>query len=370
MALKKPQVTQVKTDISSITYYIRSVKKFGKTTLFRDVIMAKFGDPTKGLLVGVGEEMGYSLLDNLNATQAESWADLDDLRKWLITQKGKEHDIRMVAFDVVDELIPLAEAEIIRLSIRETGKPCKTFNSAFGGYAEPRKRLMKLLKEYFGSLKKAGITPVAIAHTKVKSIKEKGEDGEGYNQLTSNLSNDYEGIFGDIFDCVLTGYIDRNVEDGQVTSETRKLYFRGTSFVDAGCRFGFDTVPEYIVFDKPNMAKEFIEVLEEGLRKSRTTNKLTVEEFKTQQAEEVAKREEESKEYIEEVAKEVEKEEVQEETSSEPEVNKEDLAKAVVSKFKTATTEKKSKVKEILNGKQVLKADIETLQKALEVLEQ
>ena len=285
MAFKKPQVTQVKTDIQSLSIYLRSVKKFGKTTLFRDLVLEKFGDPTRGLLVGVGAEVGYSILDNLNATQIEDWDDAVELKDWLIEEKGKEHNIEMVAYDVVGELMPMAEDEIIRLSIKETGKPCKSFNSAFGGYGEPRKRLLKLLKEYFAELKKAGIMPFAIAHTKVKSIKEKGDDSEGYNTLTSDLSNDCEGIFGDIFDCVLTGYIDRSVENGKTTSEVRKLYLRGNGFVDAGCRFSNDAVPEYIVFDKPNMAREFINVLEEGLRKSRTTQ-ISKSDFKKEQKKE------------------------------------------------------------------------------------
>lgn len=227
MAFKKPQITEVKTDIQSLSIYLRSVKKFGKSTLFRDLVLEKFGDPTKGLLVGCGAEMGYSILDNLNATQVEDWNDMEDLKDWLIEEKGKEHDIKMVAFDVVGELIPMAEEKIIRMSTKETGKLCKSFNSAFGGFGEPRKRLLKLLKEYFSELKKAGIMPFAISHTKVKSIKEKGDDTEGYNTLTSDLSNDCEGIFGDIFDCVLTGCIDREVKDGKVTAEVRKLYFRG-----------------------------------------------------------------------------------------------------------------------------------------------
>lgn len=286
MAFKKPQVTKVKTDIQSLSIYLRSVKKFGKTTLFRDLVLEKFGDPERGLLVGVGAEVGYSILDNLNATQIEDWDDAEELKDWLIEEKGKEHNIEMVAYDVVGELIPMAEDEIIRLSTKETGKVCKSFNAAFGGYGEPRKRLIKLLKEYFTELKKAGIMPFAIAHTKVKSIKEKGDDSEGYNTLTSDLSNDCEGIFGDIFDCVLTGHIDRSIEDGKVTAETRKLYLRGNGFVDAGCRFSNDAVPEYIVFDKKNMARTFIDVLEDGLKKSRTVN-ISDADFKKEQEKEV-----------------------------------------------------------------------------------
>lgn len=287
MALKKPQIVKVKTDIQSLTIYLRSVKKFGKSTLFRDLILEKYGDAEKGLLVGLGAEVGYSILDNLNATQIENWEDLIDLKEWLIEEKGKEHDIQMIAFDVVDELIPIAENEVIAMSRRD-GKPTKTFNGAYGGYGEPRKKLNEIIKEFFVDLRKAGFGIFAISHTKVKTIKEKGDDSEGYNLLSSNLSNDNEALFGDIFDCVLTGYIDRSLDGKKITNEERRLYLRGNGFVEAGCRFKDGTVPEYIVFDKPDMAKDFIEVLEEGMRLSKT-NPTSKEEFKIEQKQEVEK---------------------------------------------------------------------------------
>ena len=133
MAFKKPTVKRVKTDIQSLSIYLRSVKKFGKSTLFRDIIIEKFGDAEKGLLVGCGAEVGYNILDNLNACQIEEWEDLEDLKEWLIEEKGKEHNIEMVAFDVVSEIIPMAEDQVIANSIRDTCKPCKSFNSAYGG---------------------------------------------------------------------------------------------------------------------------------------------------------------------------------------------------------------------------------------------
>ena len=66
MAFKKPQVNKIIADISNISIYLRSTKKFGKTTLFRDVIMTKYGDPERGLLIACGNEQGYTMLDNLN----------------------------------------------------------------------------------------------------------------------------------------------------------------------------------------------------------------------------------------------------------------------------------------------------------------
>ena len=116
MAWQPPMVNQISADISSLSIYLRSVKKFGKTTLFRDVVIEKYGDPTRGLLVGCGGEIGYSLLDNLNYTQVETYQDLVDLGNWLVTKKGIEHNIEMIAFDTVDELVLICDKETIARS--------------------------------------------------------------------------------------------------------------------------------------------------------------------------------------------------------------------------------------------------------------
>ena len=129
----RPSVKRTKIDMTSLKIYIRGEKKTGKSTLFRDLILEKFGDAKKGLLIGFGAEVGYELLDNLNSVQVENYADFKEFVTWLITQKGKEHDIRMVAFDTVDELLPILEKEVCRLSTIETKKPCKSINSAFSG---------------------------------------------------------------------------------------------------------------------------------------------------------------------------------------------------------------------------------------------
>ena len=284
MAFRKPQVNKIVTDIQSLTIYLRSVRKWGKSTLFKNLILEKYGDPEAGLLVGLGAAAGYSILDNLNVTQCETWKDMKELKKWLINEKGKEHNIKMIAFDVVEELLPMAEQEVIRMSNAE-GKATTTFNGSFGGFGEPRKRLQKLIKDYFVDLRKAGFGIFCIGHTKVKTIKEKGDETEGYNILTSTLSDDYESLFSDIFDCVLTGTIEKTVDSKKITGEERRLYLRGTGYISAGCRFKEDSVPEYIVYEG-NFARTFIDTLEEGLRRSKT-NPVSKEEFKKEQAKEV-----------------------------------------------------------------------------------
>lgn len=285
MAFVKPKINTIKPDIKNVSIYLRSVKKFGKSTLFRDVILEKYGDPSYGLLVEIGMERGDTLLDNVNTTHIDTYKDLMELQKWLIEGKGTEHNIEIVAFDVADEIVPLFDKETIRQhNIENPQKTIKSIKAAMGGYTAGEQYSATLMKNYFDKIKSAGIQVWCIAHSKFKNIRDKANvDNEGYMQLTSNLSAAYEAALGDIFDVVLTGIIDRNIEtigEGDnakryATDSVRKLYFRGTPEIDAGGRFAADTVPEYLVFDKPNMAADFIRVVEEGMEKSKTNFKAT-----------------------------------------------------------------------------------------------
>lgn len=370
MAFKKPSVKQIATDIKELSIYIRTLKKFGKSTLFRDVIIEKYGTPDKGLLVGLGAEMGYNLLDNLNSTHVETYQELIELKKWLIEQKGKEHDIQMIAFDVAEELIPLIEKEVIRLSFIDTKKQCKSINAAYGGYGAGGTKVVELIKDYFLELRKAGFGVWMVGHTKFKTIKEKGSlEEDGYMSLTSNLQGNYESAFGDVFDVTLTGYIDREIEveeeiigegdkqkikkKGRATDEIRKLYFRGNTLIDAGGRFAMGAVPEYLVFDKPNMAKEFIDTVETGMKLSKTgalNNKDVV--VKEPVAEESVTIDEPviEDDIVEDVVT------VEEELTVDVEKNKE-LKSKVAGKYKTSTPEQKAQVKSILGKYDTAKLD-------------
>lgn len=292
-----PVINKISTDIKDLTIYLRSIKKFGKSTLFRDTIIAKYGNPQNGLLAQCGKEKGVKLLDNVNSTRIRNYEDVLELKEYLVNKrffkrdtKGKvikgeytpaDHNIKIVCFDTVDELVPFFEAETIRISnLENPNKKIKTINAAMGGYQEGQKYAANMIKDYLEEIIDAGIGVWSIAHTKFKTIKEKGGlEEDGYQQLTSNLVSAYEAAFGDIFDVTLTGVIDRNVEvrgEGDkvkryATDEVRKLYFRGTSLIDAGGRFADNAVPEYMVFDKGNMGEEFVKIIEEGMEKSKTT---------------------------------------------------------------------------------------------------
>ena len=187
--------------------------------------------------------------------------------------------------------------------------------------------------------------------------------------LSSTLTSNYESIFGDIFDCVLTGYIDRELEEETITmqddkekkirhatGETRKLYLRGNTFIDAGCRFKDGSVPEYIVFDQPNMAKEFIRVLEEGMRLSKSTI-VSVEEFKQIQEADLIEDIKEQEIVREEIAETKALAEVEETNDTVDVDQNKELIKKITTHYKGATDEQKLAVKAILNANGVSKFD-------------
>ena len=358
MAFQKPQINTIKPDIKNLSIYLRSTKKFGKTTLFRDAILAKYGDPSRGLLVGCGNEIGYKILDNLNTTQVTTYKDLIELRDWLINEKGKEHNIEIVAFDTGDELALIADKETIRLSnIENPNKKIKSIKAAFGGYTAGEKYSANdIIKPYMTSLQNAGFGVWVIAHTKFKTIKEKGGlEEDGYMQLTSNMGADYEAAFGDIFDVTLTGVIDRDVEEkGEgdkkkryATDTVRKLYFRETPLIDAGGRFAYGAVPEYMVFDKEDMGAEFIKVIEEGMEKSKKTlgKKATVSAPKpTKKAEPIVE------DIAEDIDEDIDDIDAAEETTTETASDyPEDLVGTIRTMFKDcADKDLKAEVKEII----------------------
>ena len=365
MGFTKPKLNTVVSDIKNVSIYLRSVKKWGKSTLFRDVVLAKYNDLKKGVLVECGLENGDTML-NSNMVHLDTYKEFVEFKKWLIETKGKEHNIEMVCFDTADEMMPIFEKEVIRLSNIETPtKPVKTIKAAFSGYNAGVEMAATMVKKYIAEIKQAGFGVWVIAHSKFKTIREKGGlEEDGYMQLTSNLVAAYESAFGDIFDCTLTGVIDRVFDektDGKktkkyTTDSVRKLYFRGTSLIDAGGRFASDTVPEYLEYDMPSLdfAKLFIKTIEDGLKGS--TIDVPKSDTPKSKPKAESKPEPEPTPEKEEVIDLDDFEDINPETEAD-EVDKDALMTEIREKFLNADKETKAKVRALLKEYGVSKLD-------------
>ena len=276
---KKPAMNKTADSITELTIYLRSVRKWGKSSLARDIIRAKYnGDMSYGCMVECGLETGDTML-NMNMTHLDSYQDFMDFKDWLINEKGKEHHIELVSFDTIDELVPIFEAEVLHQYNRENPtKKVKSIKAAYGGFNTAVNMAADMIKRYMAEIKKAGFGVLAISHSRFKQIREKGStEEEGYMVLSSSLGSSYESAFSDIFDVILTGTIDRKFDEKNdkkyTTDSTRRLYFRGTNLIEAGSRFATGSVPEYLEYpndmDSLDFAKLFIKTVEDGLAKSK-----------------------------------------------------------------------------------------------------
>lgn len=284
MAFVKPTINKIQADIKNAYIYLRAVRKWGKTTTFKNIILQKYnGDASRGLLVEVGNEHGTTMLDNINVTHVSSYKDMVQLRDWLISEKGKEHNIEILCFDVVDELQDIFDREVIRLNnLENPNKPSKSIKSCFGGYNAGPEMSANKIKEYMESLKNAGFGIICLGHTKMKAVSDRAStEDERWMTLTGTLPSNYNAAIADICDIVLTGNIEREFETkgegdnakNYLVSEERRLYLRATELIDAGSRFAPGAVPDYIVFDgtPEEFAAKLIKTIEDGMEKSKSS---------------------------------------------------------------------------------------------------
>lgn len=281
---------EVKCDIGSYIHLWRGIKKSGKTTLFYDLVKEQYGDLDKGLLIAIGDEIGYQALDGLVYIETPTWSDvievIDDL-----CENRDDNQFEIIGLDTVDELVKLAKEEVKAIHRKTHNGERKEFNACLGGYGQPRDKVVELIDEQLARLRKAGYGIICIGHTKIKDVKTKS--GDEYQQLTSNLSADYDGIFSNKADIVMTISVENEIdEDKHIQDTKRYMYFRTDGFVDAGGRFA--DMPVRVEYG----AKNYIEAFEAGV-KGAIQGKVSDKDIAKRKKEEVEERKAKAKEAAE-----------------------------------------------------------------------
>ena len=280
MALWKKN--EVSVDLAHYRHYWRAPKKWGKTTLFAKLVMELYGSMDRALLISCGNERGYSALDSLMYVDCPEWTTLMEVVDELVENK-EDNSFALLGFDTVDELVAMAQREVIRLDFRKTGER-KEFNACLGGYGAGRKKVEELINSIITRLGDCGYGLIFIGHTKIRDIKEK--NGDEYQMLTSNLSSDYDGIFANKADICMMGTIEKSIDGGFVQEAERYMVFRGDGYIDAGGRFA-DIESKVEV-----SAKNYIKTVTDAIKKSITSHEATDEYIETKRKQEHKEKEE------------------------------------------------------------------------------
>lgn len=273
------KTNEVKVDLASYRHYWRGVKKAGKTTLFYQLMMKLYGDPSYGLELSVGNERGYKALDGMVYDEAPDWGTLMEITEDLIENKA-DNNFKFICFDTVDELVEIAKREVVRLDYRKTGERHE-FNACLGGYARPREKVTELINNLMTRLEDSGYGIIWIGHTKYRTVNEK--NGDSYDMLTSNLSSDYDGIFANKADVVMMIDIEKDIENSFVQGTQRYMWFRGDGFVDAGGRFS--QIEQKVEFSVDNYIKTVSDAIRAEIKSHKADDKYIAEKAKQEQRE-------------------------------------------------------------------------------------
>ena len=333
------KTNKVKVDLCSYPPYLfLAPKKFGKTTFWYKLVKEVWGSNEKGLLISFGNEEGYHSLDGIQVEVAKEWnAEYDEeteLRGFIqivddIVENNKEYGLKGICLDTFDTLVDVATKEVFKQHKKEKGTVCKSLNDAFSGYGRGKARLLELIDTQIERLRDIGLAVFILCHIKNK---EKTDliSGEKYEMITNNLSDDIYGHVADAAQMVMVGALDREINNGKIINESRVVYLRGNSTIDAGGRF--TDIPEKIELSP----KAFIEAFEIAVKNS-------LENSDDKQIEKMKKEEIKAREKTVEIAIKKDKEK---------QTNNEDdritYVQVIVNSFPNASDEVKANAKKIL----------------------
>lgn len=243
MSLKNKEPHVVSVNMEDYLQIIIGLRKTGKTTLFRDMILSKYGTPKAGLLLAF--EPGYTALNNIIAEPIEDWNYFQMVVNELVYDKA-EMPYKIIAIDTIDEMVNMAENQAIKFfnSKAECKKKATTLNEAGGGFNRGKNHTIKILRESILKLRKAGYGIFLIGHSKEK--KKKNEMDMEYIQLSCNLTDDYNDVFLNSADMITFLTTEKNVSNSSIVGEEVYMNFRGTRF-DCGNRLKH--VPDRIKYD-------------------------------------------------------------------------------------------------------------------------
>lgn len=280
MSLKDLKPHVVSTNMEEYIQIIIGLRKTGKTTLFRDLIKKKYGNPRAGLLLAF--EKGYNALNDVVPQSVEDWSHFENLIDELIYDKA-EMPYKMIAIDTIDEMVNMAEQYTIKFFNRKADidKRALTINEAGGGYGRGKAYAINLLRTALNKLTKSGYGVFLIGHSKEK--KKKTSDDVEYVQLSCNLTDDYNDVLLNSADFITFLTTEKTVEGTALTNEQVYMNFRGYEF-DCGSRLY--NVPKRIEYD----VEKYIDVFENAVKELIAEKGKNFEEIKKKQKEEFDKK--------------------------------------------------------------------------------
>lgn len=264
----------------------------GKSTVIKEVCEKLAGDEGY-IALDIGKEDGHDAINGIVSEKIPDWAKFKEFCDDVIENKLTDYkDLRVVVLDTFDQLLEIAEPEVIRMHNRANpDKPKITsIKAAFGGFMAGEDKAIQIVLDKLWELKGVGVSFIAIGHTKKKDVDDP-ITGESYSILTTNMSQRYFNALKTKLHFLGVAYIDREIVKqktgkknvvtkqeevkGKVMSESRRISFRDDNYsVDSKSRFA-DIVDEI-----PLDSDAFIKAITDAIMAEHSKDDKTVEQSK------------------------------------------------------------------------------------------
>ena len=280
--------------IDPLAYNIGLIGESGivKSTVIKEVCEKLAGDEGY-IALDIGKEDGHDAINGIVSEKIPDWAKFKEFCDDVIENKLTDYkDLRVVVLDTFDQLLEIAEPEVIRMHNRANpDKPKITsIKAAFGGFMAGEDKAIQIVLDKLWELKGVGVSFIAIGHTKKKDVDDP-ITGESYSILTTNMSQRYFNALKTKLHFLGVAYIDREIVKqktgkknvvtkqeevkGKVMSESRRISFRDDNYsVDSKSRFA-DIVDEI-----PLDSDAFIKAITDAIMAEHSKGDKTVEQSK------------------------------------------------------------------------------------------
>lgn len=321
----------------------------GKSTVIKEVCEKLAGDEGY-IALDIGKEDGHDAINGIVSAKIPDWSTFKEFCDDVIENKLTDYkELRVIVLDTFDQLLEIAEPEVIRMHNRANpDKPKITsIKAAFGGFMAGEDKAIQIVLDKLWELKGVGVSFIAIGHTKKKDVDDP-ITGESYSILTTNMSQRYFNALKTKLHFLGVAYIDREIVKqktgkknvvtkqeeikGKVLSESRRISFRDDNYsVDSKSRFA-DIVDEI-----PLDSDAFIKALTDAILSEHSKGDKTVEQSKKEL--EAARKAKEAK--VAEKLEQDAKNKIDEDRNAE-------LMSVIQNKFSDANAATKKKVKAIM----------------------
>lgn len=277
---------EIKLDPLAFNLALMGESGCGKTTIIKEYC-DKLAGPDSYLFLECGKEDGADAINGIVWEPVWDWEKFDEVTSDIIENRYTDYkDLRVVVIDTYDELMSLAEQEVIRLHNRDNpDKRTKNFRSAYGGFNAPYDKAIEIVLDRLWELKRVGVSFIVIGHTKRTTYTDPVSN-QTYSMLSTNLDKRYFEALKTKVHFLGVCYVDREIAQlktgrknivngkeevlGKVQNESRVICFRDEGFsVDAKSRFA-DITSDRIPMNVDAMIKAITDAIKKEHDKGST----------------------------------------------------------------------------------------------------